>query len=545
MAEWWVDPENGLTTNAGTSSSVPWKLIPGQTGATAQTGYSVAAGDTINVRNGTTTTLRIIAPANNLTYRGYGLASNVLWLLLPSGLGTALVRVVRESGVHEGMWIVDDGTTGTYGMFTSSTRSGITVEDMKMVAVASDTPISFGISTSAAIGVTLRRSHVYGSTAIGVDCYSRQATIEDCRIENIDDDGVTFGASATNGYRAGYPDRIERVSFINVGLDTVTAVGDAFQTFHADDRWEAPLIIRDVYVYKPNTVKQAITLVDLLGGCLIERFRMDGPTQSHSQILMSGVRGNVVIRQGVFSGGCWSNPAIRTAGNAGVSMATGSKITIESVFLLAHQHNGLFAWGGTAAPATVDGEVVVQGCYAEGEALGTLSYSGVLSCAGSGAGGVTVNASARFTAQNNIILATDGGDSPAFRMPSGGAGDSRWVFRNNVVAPALELAIGSTIYANLADFIAAHSSTGNLQVDPLLDASYRPMAGSPCIGAGVYIPGARDFSGRKLKRTPDIGARQYYASRGVVSPARTALAVLRDTPATLRSTRSGVLRVGR
>lgn len=79
--------------------------------------------------------------------------------------------------------------------------------------------------------------------------------------------------------------------------------------------------------------------------------------------------------------------------------------------------------------------------------------------------------------------------------------------------------------------LGANSITSN----PLLDDSYRLQAGSPCLNAGTYISGARDFAGRKLKRTPDIGARQYYAERGsvsparsLVSPARTVLAVSRD-----------------
>lgn len=49
----------------------------------------------------------------------------------------------------------------------------------------------------------------------------------------------------------------------------------------------------------------------------------------------------------------------------------------------------------------------------------------------------------------------------------------------------------------------------NIQVDPLLDASYRPRAGSPCIGAGVYIPGAKHMGGLRLRSPADIGAYRY------------------------------------
>lgn len=53
--------------------------------------------------------------------------------------------------------------------------------------------------------------------------------------------------------------------------------------------------------------------------------------------------------------------------------------------------------------------------------------------------------------------------------------------------------------------LGAQSITSN----PLLDASYRPMAGSPCIGAGVYIKGARHMGGLRLRSPADIGAYRY------------------------------------
>ncbi len=71
--------------------------------------------------------------------------------------------------------------------------------------------------------------------------------------------------------------------------------------------------------------------------------------------------------------------------------------------------------------------------------------------------------------------------------------------------------------------------------DPLLDASYRIGTDSPCYGAGTYIAGARDFSGRKLKRSPDIGAHQYYAPHGAVSPSRVGVAVSRSGVSTKRN----------
>lgn len=62
--------------------------------------------------------------------------------------------------------------------------------------------------------------------------------------------------------------------------------------------------------------------------------------------------------------------------------------------------------------------------------------------------------------------------------------------------------------------------TNTIEEDPMLSAAYRLMEGSPCIGAGAYIQGARHFGGARL-RSPgaDIGAFRYEAQRTSV-PAR-------------------------
>lgn len=57
--------------------------------------------------------------------------------------------------------------------------------------------------------------------------------------------------------------------------------------------------------------------------------------------------------------------------------------------------------------------------------------------------------------------------------------------------------------------LGAQSSTTN----PLLDASYRLTAASPCRGAGTYIAGARHFGGKALRGNPDIGAHRYFDAR--------------------------------
>lgn len=507
MAEWWVDPDNGSETNAGTSASVPWKLIPGQTGATAQTGYAVTAGDTINVKNGSRSTLRVVVPADNLTYRGYGLGGNMLWLVLPAGVSKVLVPVYRQRGAHEGMWILDDGQAGTYGMFTTNTRSGTVVEDMHLIAPTSTTPLSFGTSGSTAIGATARRCWIQGSAATGIDAYTRQITIEDTRVENCQDDGITLGASVANGYRAGYTDRIERASIINVGLNETTALGDLIQTFAASNRFESPLIIRDLYGYKPNTVKQGVVVTDMLGGFTLERFYFEGPTDSHCQVLLNGLRGRALIRQGVFKGGCVNNPAIRFAQDNGVGMATGSTLTVESVILDAERHAGLFNFASGVSAVSIDGKVRIYNSYVTGQVTIGLSFSAAISCHPSSV--VTYGANAELLVANCIVGVSAGSASPAIRLPSGGENDARWKFQNNLFVASSTFVAGANTYSTLAAFEAAHNqATNNVAADdPLLDSSYRPTVNSPCVGAGIYIPGAKHFGGKAMDGgSPDIGA---------------------------------------
>lgn len=118
-------------------------------------------------------------------------------------------------------------------------------------------------------------------------------------------------------------------------------------------------------------------------------------------------------------------------------------------------------------------------------------------------------------------------------------GDGYSVYDQTAVAWSAE---NNNCFYGFASGASNHTlGAQSITSDPLLDANYRPLAGSPVIGAGVYIPGARDFSGRKLKRVPDIGARQYYEPREAVSPSRTAVV----SPRTRVSTPRSGLSVGR
>jgi len=84
---------------------------------------------------------------------------------------------------------------------------------------------------------------------------------------------------------------------------------------------------------------------------------------------------------------------------------------------------------------------------------------------------------------------------------TGGGDQGSWSNYNNFFANAANVYLG----AGQSVVVGANSQT----TDPLLDNDYRPRPGSPCIGAGVVVPGARHFGGKRLRSRPDIGAFQY------------------------------------
>jgi hypothetical protein len=500
---WFVDPDNGLTTNNGLSESTPWKLIPGQTDASAQTGYGVVAGDTINIKNGTTTAAQIVLPANSLTYRGYGVAANVLELTLPKGVGTVVRRVVREAGAHEGMWRIDAAAISAQGPINYTTRTGCVIEDVHVDnAMATSVAIAIGTSAQSQVGATLRRSKVSNSVK-AISVFRPDTVIEDVLIDGCDDDGLTIGTTATQSLHDGRFLRGRRLSLLNCGRDTVSAIGDAIQMTSTSTGWAGTLELSDIYVYKPSAVKQGIMLGLLNGVAKIERFYFDGVSAGSVQVGIAGTgaSGALTVKHGVVRyNNQPDNAFVRLVGGA---LAEGSTITVDNVLLVCGTYAGLFHWGGGGG--TVAGKVYVRNCTAIGVADNGLSYRGAVS----GQTTQTLDAAAELVCENNVFV----GASPvALRLPTGGLNDARWIFRNNSVYGAANVGyVGAdgfgTAYAAVAAFEAAHdAATDNLDSDPQLTATHRPRAGSPLIGAGTHLGYTRDIDRKQRPNPPSIGA---------------------------------------
>lgn len=108
-----------------------------------------------------------------------------------------------------------------------------------------------------------------------------------------------------------------------------------------------------------------------------------------------------------------------------------------------------------------------------------------------------------YTIVNNLFTKYTGSSDtqPAIETPASAAAGS--AIANNLI-----YGFDATIESYLGG-AASPTPTGTLTDNPLLDDNYRPMAGSPCIGAGIYIKGARHMGGLRLRSPADIGAYRY------------------------------------
>jgi hypothetical protein len=518
MAECWVDQDNGNDANPGTEA-LPWKLIPGQASANAFAGGTVGNPNIINVKNGTTGSVRLLPTANYLLYRGYGIADNVLTLTLPVANDPAQLvteRVVRTPGVHEGMWKLVDLSTTT-SMIALGNRIGVTVEDVYVEKPLATEAVSFGTSASTGNSPTLRRSHIKGADGTGLAGYQPGFTVEHVKIENIQDDAILMTANATNGYRAGYTDRFSCIDVVEPGTDTGTAIGDALQTVPTTTRYESGLIIKRLHVYKSSAVKQALQLNDATAGFLIDGFHFEAPNDTGTLSTdIAHIKGRLEIRNGYISGGGGGNAIFRLNQDTGVVTTAAAVIELRNITAIATDISSFYTQGAAGSAATHDGAVTVEHCTAIGNNPSGLSYAAGIS--GHPGSNVTIGAGASLTVRNNAMLLT--GTPPAVLLPSGKAGSALYPVKGNAALDAATYAIGGTSYATLALFEAAHSqATGNSTVADTAAAkieSGRPLPTSPLIGAGTHTTYTRDAAGIQRPNPPSIGAYDLPTQRRVL-----------------------------
>ena len=495
MAERWVNNLIGSDSGAGTEND-PWLTVPGLTGANA-----VTAGDIINVRNGTVNTGRLVLPANDLTYRGYGMADNVLLMEIPYWLAPHVlrqVRVVREPGVHEGMWIVDGTGQTSQGILNFGARTGCVIEDICITnSLESSAAVSIGASSQANVGATMRRFAVLGGKQ-GIANYRPDTLLEDGVVRDTLDDGVVIGTGATQNYHVGRFNILRRLNLIDNGTDSTSAIGDALQLYNSNG-YQGTLTFQQSMVRRNSAVKQGFMMASVAGSVDVECVHWDGQVSGSVQIGIESVQAGGVVRvrrnywRQVASNG---NPYVRLVDGSN-PFEDGALIVVEDSIVDAQTHAGLFSLGPFLQP--ISGDVIVRNNTVFGVADSGLSWSTVI---GAQTGG-TLAATCSMTIENNLIL----GASPvAIRLPTGQQNDARWIVRGNHVHGAQAAAYFGAAgfgqsYTDIAAFEAAHSyATDNSEGDPMVTAQGVPLPGSPLLTQGVDLGPRRDIRGHQSRR---------------------------------------------
>lgn len=159
---------------------------------------------------------------------------------------------------------------------------------------------------------------------------------------------------------------------------------------------------------------------------------------------------------------------------------------------------------GNAAGLRVGGNVIVSRSTSAVAALALVGSDSLVTCntvigAARGARGISVssNAYTGIGLRNNIVV----GFAKGMRIGTGATESHNCFFDN------------TQDLTNASDAVQSISAN-SIASDPLLDASYRLTALSPCRGAGVYIPGAKHFGGVPMNPgSPDIGAHRFFEAR--------------------------------
>jgi len=115
------------------------------------------------------------------------------------------------------------------------------------------------------------------------------------------------------------------------------------------------------------------------------------------------------------------------------------------------------------------------------------------------------NGPATVTAKNNVLIRN--GNQPGWSsvhkpfMDAGGI--SNWTTDYNLAWPC----------TSSPDAVYAAGTYNQWNVDPLIDSNFKPLSGSPLIGAGIAISGVTaDYEGNTRSDPPTIGAYEYQGS---------------------------------
>lgn len=297
---------------------------------------------------------------------------------------------------------------------------------------------------------------IEGNTAAtGIQGWGTGIEVIDTIVTRIEADGMWFRGGGLRLAR----NTVSMCSLYGGGF------GDCIQI----DNCDLGLIIEDCVIDHTNsTDKQALLI------------RQDGGGQSNAR-----VSGCIIVGATVAGAGL-----VTVYGALGVNFYS-NRFEMQNnaaIFYLKE--------GSNLAAGKVVGNLFI-GNGTQGRAVGSDDPSGVIH------------------AYNNTVIGVDQG----FNLGTQGYA------ANNIVHTCARAAIYAETFKK-NNCIFANATTGGMTYDgthitsdPLLDASYRLGAASPCLNAGTMIDGVvlKDFYGKDIVASPDIGAMQVYAARSAIA----------------------------
>lgn len=532
MAEYWIDYENGSEANNGLSPAAPKKFLPLSAGST----IVAANGDIYNMRNGVTwPDARQNGVRTDTIWRGYGLASNVLYVrqVSPQYPTGRPVRIVREAGVHEGMWTMDQRGSNVGGAaLQSSTQSNITIEDCHIIGptlVGLAAGMNFGNNSAPGTGANIRRCHIELMQGAGITGYQSDVLVENCKVEKVGTDCLYNNAHAANAFQAGKYFRVLGCEIRNPNWDFTTnsegtqVLGDICQMASTTWQWDGAFRMENCYVWKEGPGKQFTVIPGGVGSFLYRNLYVGGGGNlsmavGHLDTGSSLLIENVIIDQYQTVFGC---PQIALArfnpkdtSPPAFAWNTGSSVILRNINWLGGNCPGLVGFaGGQAATYSFNGSVLVEGCTvknavnlndnldnAQQQLASTFSMFNVRT---------TIGAQFQATIRNNILNVTG---RPQQRMPIAGLNSAQWVFQNNNYGPDASFIAEGNTYMGVANFQAAtNQAVNNLALSPTevnLTPTGAVRQGSPMIAAGRHVNYTLDSTGLVRWNPPSIGAQE-------------------------------------
>lgn len=501
-----------------------------------------AAGETYLFKEGTTTDLSVAGlyiNAANITLGAYDAQTGAQIFdksrvaVLATGSNTLPVNTGGRTGITlDSLEVTSSGTanciqsiyadsstalglairrcvlskSGSAGSPLRATGAGITVEDTDSYSDTTTGTASFYLVCTNAV---IRRTNVISkagcavniSTTANTNTTPVNATLEDLNVE-------TWGPGASAAY----------------GL-FVIGNGITIKNFTSGHGWLDPIFLNG----------QAITI----DGFDISNFDLSRTTGDGIQLADTQDMAGVYIGNGMIIGHR-DNPVKQCliVGNSGAAAQTG-RVLIENVNTWGMAFGIICSLPGALIRRVkvlypTDSGIYLQGsnstvrdsiaalCGVRG--ISTVSAATgckILNNYASGKSSVLGVDNSDAIVKNNIAVLLAGGTGALIRSTAAAATfDYNRYFREDG-SPATFYWNGVQ-YASLAAFKSAssqdaHSSEG----DPMLDANFRPVSGSPLIRAGLHLGYGRDFDGKARWNPPTIGAFEAIQTRGALTQLRT------------------------